>query len=466
MAVAYAHDPEPDTRQEHPVGTSPDPVELSSRIIDTGTAEPPHNRVTGELTQVDDDIAVVESFSHCWVIRTDEGLVCFDTSGAGSGTAVVEAIRAWTDDPFHSLVYTHGHLDHVGGSGAFIDDALDRGEPRPTVLAHEAVPARFERYRTTNGWNMVINQRQFGGVRKPVAMGIGGSGRKFLPEDVAEPDTTFRDTLTIEAGDRSIELRHARGETDDHAWGWDGSNLTAYTGDFMSWVFPNAGNPQKVQRYPIEWAAALRQMLAIGAERVFPAHGLPIVGRQRVELVLGDLAEALEHLSGRTLELMNEGATLDTIIHEVSVPEHLRDRPWLAPQYDEPEFVVRNVYRQFGGWWDGNAANLKPAPESALAAEVVALAGSVETLTDRALELAEAGEIRLACHLVEMAVAAEPHHEGAHRARANIYWQRRKVTRSLMSKGIFAAAARESEAELGEKVVGDPLGESLGKALG
>ncbi|MBT3245689.1 MAG: MBL fold metallo-hydrolase [Actinobacteria bacterium] len=448
------------------MSTHPDPVELSSRIIDTGTAEPPHNRVTGELTQVDDDIAVVESFSHCWVIRTDEGLVCFDTSGARSGAGVVESIRNWTDAPFHSLVYTHGHLDHVGGSGAFIADAEARGEPRPKVLAHEAVPARFDRYRTTNGWNIVINLRQFGGVVKPDAMGIGGSGRAFLPDSVAEPDETFRSTLAFSVGDRSIELHHARGETDDHAWGWDALNLTAYTGDFMSWVFPNAGNPQKVQRYPIEWAVALREMLAAGAERVFPAHGLPIVGRQRVELVLGDLAEALEHLSGRTLELMNEGATLDTIIHEVTVPDHLQDRPWLAPQYDEPEFVVRNVYRQFGGWWDGNAANLKPAPESALASEVVALAGSVEALTDRARELAEAGDLRLACHLVEMAVAAEPQHDGAHRARAAVYWQRRKATRSLMSKGIFAAAARESEAELGEKVVADPLGESLGKALG
>ncbi|MDP6178011.1 MAG: alkyl sulfatase dimerization domain-containing protein [Acidimicrobiales bacterium] len=448
------------------MSTHPDPVELSSRIIDTGTAEPPHNRVTGELTQVDDDIAVVESFSHCWVIRTDEGLVCFDTSGTGSGTGVVESIRNWSSEPFHSLVYTHGHLDHVGGSGAFMADAEARGGPRPRVLAHEAVPARFDRYRTTNGWNIVINLRQFGGVVKPEAMGIGGSGRTFLPDDVAEPDEMFRDTLAFSVGDRGIELRHARGETDDHAWGWDASSLTAYTGDFMSWVFPNAGNPQKVQRYPIEWAAALREMLAAGAERVCPAHGLPIVGRQRVELVLGDLAEALEHLSGRTLELMNEGATLDTIIHEVTVPEHLQDRPWLAPQYDEPEFVVRNVYRQFGGWWDGNAANLKPAPESALASEVVALAGSVEALTERARELAEAGDLRLACHLVEMAVAAEPHHEGAHRARAAVYWQRRKAARSLMSKGIFAAAARESEAEVGEEVVADPLGESLGKAPG
>jgi alkyl sulfatase BDS1-like metallo-beta-lactamase superfamily hydrolase len=83
--------------------------------------------------------------------------------------------------------------------------------------------------------------------------------------------------------------------------------------------------------------------------------------------------------------------------------------------------VVRNVYRQFGGWWDGNAANLKPAREAALAAEVVALAGSVEALTDRARVLAEAGDLRLACHLVEMAVAAEPMHEGAQRARADVF---------------------------------------------
>jgi len=65
--------------------------------------------------------------------------------------------------------------------------------------------------------------------------------------------------------------------------------------------------------------------------------------------------------------------------------------------------------------------------------------------------LAEAGELKLACHLVEMAVTAEPLHEGAHRVRAAIYWQRRAAERSLMSKGIFASAARESEVVFGEE---------------
>ena len=441
-------------------------MDVANRVIDSGEPEAPHNRVTHELSAIEDDVAVVESFSHCWVVDAGEGLVCWDASGVQSGPTVVAALREWTDRPVHSLVYTHGHVDHVGGSGAFVADAEDRGDPRPRFLAHEAVPVRFERYRTTNGWNLAINRRQFGGVQNRQKLGIGGDGPRFLTDDVVEPDETFRDRMSFTVGDRTFELRHARGETDDHAWGWDVERRTAYTGDFTSWVFPNAGNPQKVQRYPIEWAAAMRDMLAVGVERVYPAHGLPIVGRDRVEIVLGDIAEALEHLAGRTLDLMNEGATIDEIIHTVRVPSHLADRPWLAPQYDEPEFVVRNVYRQFGGWWDGNAANLKPAPEAAVATEVVGLAGSVETLVERALALVEAGDLRLACHLVEMAVAAEPTHEGAQRARADVYWHRRATERSLMSKGVYAAAARESEAALGEEAAGDSMKDSIRGALG
>jgi len=431
------------------------PVDVANRVIDSGVAETPHNRITNELTVVEDDVAVVESFSHCWVVDAGEGLVCWDASGVQSGPAVVEALRAWSDLPVDRLVYTHGHVDHVGGSGAFVADAERRGDRRPTFVAHEAVPARFDRYRTTNGWNLAINQRQFGGIRNRDRLGIGGDGPRFLVDDVADPDELVGDHGSFTVGDRTFELRHARGETDDHVWGWDAERRTAWTGDFVCWMFPNAGNPQKVQRYPIEWAAAMRDMLAVGVERVYPAHGLPIVGRARCETVLGEVAEALEHLAGRTLDLMNEGATIDEIIHEVRVPDHLADRPWLAPQYDEPEFVVRNVYRQFGGWWDGNPANLKPAPEAALAAEMVRLVGSVEALVDRALELVDEGDLRLACHLVQTAVAAEPEHEGAQRARAHVYWHRRAAERSLMSKGVFAAAARDSEAALGESVSGD-----------
>ena len=102
---------------------------------------------------------------------------------------------------------------------------------------------------------------------------------------------------------------------------------------------------------------------------------------------LSDTAELLESLVQQTLALMNSGARLDEVIHTVAPPARLMERPYLRPVYDEPEFIVRTVWRLYGGWWDGNPATLKPAPERALALELAELAGGAGVLADRALAL-------------------------------------------------------------------------------
>jgi alkyl sulfatase BDS1-like metallo-beta-lactamase superfamily hydrolase len=173
---------------------------------------------------------------------------------------------------------------------------------------------------------------------------------------------------------------------------------------------------------------------------------LPIAGPERIRRVLLDVAEALEFLVARTLEMMNSGARLNDIIHTVHVPKALLEKPYLAPLYDEPEFVVRNIWRMYGGWHDGNPANLKPARDARLAAELAALAGGARRLAERAEELAE-DDIRSACHLAELAVQAEPDNVFAHGVRADVYQRRREQETSLMSKGIYGYAAGESRAK-------------------
>ncbi len=422
-----------------------DLLTLSSRIIDSGVAEDPHNRITQELSAVADDIAVVESFSHSIVVRTEGGLVAFDASGVATGGAVVEAIRGWSPDPFSHVIYTHGHVDHVGGSGAFVADAAARGDERPIFLGHENLPLRLARYELTNDWNVLINRRQFGWLSADRGMGIGGTGR-FLPADVVAPDVTYRDELTVEAAGTAIRLIHARGETDDHTWAWLPEQRVACVGDLFIWNFPNAGNPQKVQRYPEDWAVALRSIIERQPELMLPAHGLPIAGRERIARVLDVAATALEGLVRDVLALMNGGASLDEIIHTVRVDDAVLQLPYMRPLYDEPEFVIRNVWRRYGGWWDADPANLKPAPRAALAAELSSLAGGADRLAGRALELADAGDLRLACHLVELAAAAAPDDPGVHAARADIYERRRQTETSLMTKGIYAATVRQSRA--------------------
>jgi alkyl sulfatase BDS1-like metallo-beta-lactamase superfamily hydrolase len=440
-----------------------DLIALSTRIVDSGIADEAVNRVNNQLSEVADNLAMVESFSHSVVWDSGDGLVCFDTSHVNTGQQVVDSIRSWSSDPFNALVYTHGHVDHVGGSVAFGANAAALGHQAPRVIGHKNVQQRFDRYRYTNDWNVAINARQFGGIRGDVNSIMNdlrpadGAPRlsDFIPRNTLDTTDVVDKFASMKFGDTEVEFHHGRGETDDHLWSWFPEKKWIASGDFVIWNFPNAGNPQKVQRWPIEWAAALRDMIAKGPELLLPAHGLPIAGKERIARVLDEIATALENLVRDVVTMMNAGETLNTIIHTVRVPEATLGKPYLRPLYDEPEFVVRNIWRLFGGWWDGAPSRLKPSPDEVLAVELASLSGGADVLMRRAAELAASGDLRLACHLADFAGWAAPDEPEIHQMRAEIYETRRKSETSLMSKGIFKGAMRESEkivkAALGEK---------------
>lgn len=393
------------------------------------------------VVEIAEGAVFLPGFANVSAFLTEDGLVMVDTGSQLTATEVHAQVRRWRPDPLHTAVYSHGHIDHVFGVGAFDAEAADRGWPRPVVVAHEGVGARFDRYVLTAGYNGVVNRRQF------------QVEDLQWPLDYRYPDRTYLDALTVEIGGTTFELRHARGETDDHTWTWVPDRRILCCGDLFIWAAPNAGNPQKVQRYPLEWASALRSMAELEAECLLPGHGLPLVGVERVRQALTDTAELLESLVEQALALMNQGARLDELIHTVSAPAHLTDRPFLQPIYDEPEFIVRNIWRQFGGWYDGNPATLKPARESALAMELASLAGGPSRLAARAMQLLgdqSDGALRLAGHLVEFASLAAPEDRSIHQARAAVFAARRSAATSVMAKGIFGWAESQSRRLTGE----------------
>jgi alkyl sulfatase BDS1-like metallo-beta-lactamase superfamily hydrolase len=313
------------------------------------------------------------------------------------------------------------------------------------VIAHQALPARFDRYIFTAGYNTIINRRQFGFTDLN------------WPTEYRYPDRTYHDTLDVTVGDVGFALRHEKGETDDHTITWQPDTRVLCCGDLFIWASPNAGNPQKVQRYPREWADALRRMLTLDAEFLLPGHGFPVIGADRVRQALTDTADLLDCLVDQTLAVMNAGGRLDDAIHTVRPPAELEARPYLRPVYDEPEFVVHTVWRQYGGWWDGNPASLKPAPERALAAELAALAGGPGILADRAQQLLALAEgkpdsadaeqaLRIAGHLAEHAWLAAPDDPGVQRARRDVFAARARRATSTMARGVFTWASDESAA--------------------
>jgi alkyl sulfatase BDS1-like metallo-beta-lactamase superfamily hydrolase len=393
----------------------------------------------GEVVEPRHGVAFVPSFANVSAFRTGDGLLLVDTGSQFMGASAKAELRRWSLDRVDTAVYSHGHIDHVFGVPLYEEEARQQGWRPPVVVAHEAVGARFDRYILTAGWNGHVNRRQF---QLP---------RFEWPTEYRYPDRTYTSDLELDVGGLRVVLTHAKGETDDHTWTWVPELRVLCTGDLFIWASPNAGNPQKVQRYPREWAMALRRMAALdpAPELLLPGHGLPVVGADRVRQALEDTATLLESLVEQTLRLMNEGARLDDVLNNVVPPAYLLDRPYLRPVYDEPEFVVRNVWRLYGGWWDGDPSTLSPAPARALAAEIAGLAGGAARLAGRATELAatgDAGDLRLACHLAELAAGAEPEHPGINRVYAEVYEARAEAAGSTMARGVFAAAARDGRA--------------------
>src|ERR1700689_2127032 len=116
----------------------------------------------GGMAEICDGVAFVPSFANVSAFVTEDGLLLVDTGSSFMAGTVHEEIRRWSGQRLHTAVYSHGHIDHVFGMPAWEAEAADHGWPAPVVVAHEALPRRFDRYRLTAGYNEVINRRQFG----------------------------------------------------------------------------------------------------------------------------------------------------------------------------------------------------------------------------------------------------------------------------------------------------------------
>ena len=188
---------------------------------------------------------------------------------------------------------------------------------------------------------------------------------------------------------------------------------------------------------PIDWS--LRPLVLL------PGHGPPLQDEGRIQEALTSTAAWLRSIHDQVIAKMNEGKWLEDIVREIQLPES--DKPWLRPIYDHPEFVVRNVYRLYGGWYDGDPADILPAHSEEVAAALVAATGAAPILA-RARKLRDEGAMRLACHLVDFVRKGEPENREAWELWRELFEARAAAESSLMARSTFRAAVRMAEEKL------------------
>jgi alkyl sulfatase BDS1-like metallo-beta-lactamase superfamily hydrolase len=327
------------------------------------------------------------------LFETDEGLVLVDTGMAPAGPAIVEAMRRVSDQPLHTIIYTHGHVDHAFGTWAMVEAGM-----KPEIVAHEALLPRFERY---------IRLR--GSIARYMSQPL-----EYMPakhDDLVWPTRTFWDRLELEIGGEKFVLQHHRGETDDQLYVWVPGRKALASADYYQGFLPNAGNGKRVQRHPEEWGVALREMAGLAPEILLPAHGEAITDPEQIHTTLTVLADALQSIVDQTIAGLNAGLRKDQVFASVELDERLANDPTLEVQYVTPQDISKMVIKRYTGWWDDLPSNWTPVPLESHAKEIVQLAGGIDALVARTRELLET-DVQLACHLADWAFLAEPEHPG------------------------------------------------------
>lgn len=342
---------------------------------------------------------------NCSVIETEEGLVLIDVGMTPAGPAILKSIQSISKKKIHTIIYTHGHVDHSYGTWALLEDGT-----KPQIIAHENLPLRFNRYLKLRG-----------SMAKYMSQPI-----EQLPKDSTDliwPSKLFRDELEIQIGGITFFLKHFEGETDDQLYVWMPDQKIVFAADYYQGFLPNAGNGKRIQRNIGGWINALRSMNGLNPEIMVPSHGDVIFDNKAISEALNIHAEALEYIHDYTIASLNKGLRKDIIVEEFVMLDRFANHPLLKVQYVTAKDICKMVIRQYTGWWDDIPSHWSPASIEKQATSIVELSGGMDQLIKHIKSLVPV-DLALASHFVDWAYFADPENAEVHELVMLIYKKR------------------------------------------
>jgi len=341
---------------------------------------------------------------NCSVIETSDGLVVVDVGMKPAGPAILKSIQSISKKKIHTIIYTHGHVDHSYGTWALMDDE------NPQIIAHENLPKRYNRYLKLRG-----------SLAKYMSQPV-----EQLPNDSADlvwPTKTFQNELNIYIGGVNFYLKYFEGETDDQLYVWMPDQEIIFAADYYQGFLPNAGNGKRIQRNIVQWIDALRSMADLHPKIMVPSHGDVIYEENSIYNALTIHAEALNFIHDYTVNALNKGLRKDLIVDQFEFPKRFSEHALLKEQYVTSKDICKMVIRQYTGWWDDIPSHWSPSSVSNQASSIVELSGGIDHLIKHINGLIPY-DLALASHFVDWAYYADPENSDVHELVLEIYGKR------------------------------------------
>ncbi|MGO8824586.1 MAG: alkyl sulfatase dimerization domain-containing protein [Acidimicrobiales bacterium] len=391
---------------------------------------------TGEpAVDLGDGIYVSPGLSNSYLLQTDDGRIIVNTGMGFEGPLHRLAFDAVDAAPTRAVVLTQGHYDHVGGVDSVRDEDTE-------VIAQ----CNFETWRADNERLETYRVRNAAFAWMHAILAATAHARKLGPGATAqarpEPTITFEDRLELTIGGRDLVLMAAPGgETTDSLVISLPDSGTVLTGNLFGPLFGHVANlvTMRGDRYrdALTYVASLDMVLALAPDRLITGHFDPIVGGDRIAAEVGAMRDLMQWVHDRTVEGMNDGADVHTLMRDVTVPDHFD----VGEGYGKTSWNVRAIWENYSGWFHHRSTTeLYDVPAAAVATDVVAAAGA-GALVAAARARLDAGEAVAALHLTDIVLAAEPDHSDALAAAAAAtrallgdsanFWEQAWLNRSL-----------------------------------
>lgn len=364
----------------------------------------------------------VPGFGNIGIVITKEGIVIIDTGRSKiHAKKIYKLLRKKTSLPIKYIIYTHGHLDHVGG-------VSELKEEDTKVIAHRKVISRFEKYKTLQQHRENIRSVQFG---------ISEDDSKSYQFTL--PDITFHDSYEFELGGKNFSITHGLGETDDHCFVYIQEDEVVFSGDFFIWSFPNIGNPLKEIRFEKEWYETLQKIIDKNPSYLMPGHGDVLNSKEKIRTALQNVHDVLKFVHDEVILYMNKGRSLDDMLENIRLPSHLKHSEYITPSYGCLEFAIKGTHRRYTGWFDGNPKNLQPIREEKVAEEVLTLINE-QKFIDRAKQLIHKGDYQMALHIIDFVVLGS-NNEIARQLKKKIVLELARNNKNFIMRNIYKRLA-------------------------
>jgi alkyl sulfatase BDS1-like metallo-beta-lactamase superfamily hydrolase len=347
--------------------------------------------------RINDFIFMAKDISNAYLVRTNGGDVLVNAGFKDSVERNKAAFAPVRSGPLKAIFLTQAHIDHFGGVPGL-------REANTHVIAQQLftdTAAYFKQLhpyigrRTAKLWSITLE----------ILDSVGAP----IPDVV--PDITFDDWYETVIGKRRFQaISTPGGEAPDACVVWLPDDKILFSGNLFGPVFMSVPNlntirgdkPRSVERF----LSSLEKVRQLGAELLITGHGDPIIGRERIQADLDKLHAAVSYIRRATIDGMNSGKDVHTLMREIRLPQELM----LGEFHGKVSWAVKSIWHEYSGWFMYDATtSLYAVPRSSVDADLVELAGA-DALAERARTKLAAGNPLEAMHLIDIVLAVAPSH--------------------------------------------------------